>query len=73
MLREADPNSPGHIGQVFEIRVANGAELEEGEPTRKCKGKVVFQGSIVLATSYDFAIAQDLSKSNPTNGSGQGR
>ena len=41
-----------------------GAELPEGDPNRKCKGRVVFQGNNVWDTKYDYAIFQDRS-SNP--------
>ena len=39
--------------------------MEEGEPNRKCKGRVVFRGNNVGNTSYGFAIFQYRS-GNPT-------
>ena len=53
-----------HVGRIFEICVEKNSELPKGNPLRKYKGRVVFQGNQVWDTNYDYAIFQELS-SNP--------
>ena len=36
-----------HVGRIFEVNVEKGSELPEGDPGRKLKCRVVFQGSNV--------------------------
>ena len=50
-----------HVGRIFEICVEKGAELNNGDPGRKFKGRVVYQGNIVKDENYDMAIFSDLS------------
>lgn len=45
----------------FEICVEKGAELARGDPSRKFKGRVVYQGNNVKDENYDMAIFSDLS------------
>ena len=37
-----------HLGWLFGICVLKGSELEENNPNRKYKGRVVFQGNRVI-------------------------
>jgi hypothetical protein len=50
-----------HVGRVFEIVVEKGAELAFGDPARKFKGRVVYQGNMVKDENWDAAIFSDLS------------
>ena len=45
--RKADEKA--HVGRIFEICVEKGSELSLGNPERKFKGRVVFQGNNVHA------------------------
>eukprot|EP00969_Alexandrium_andersonii_P125905 5566489-Alexandrium_andersonii.AAC.1 len=40
------------------------SELPDGDPDKKLKGRVVFQGNNVWDANYDYAVLQDL-PSNP--------
>ena len=44
-----------HVGNVFEICVEEGSELDEGNPLRKFKGRTVFQGNKVTDESSEVA------------------
>ena len=44
-----------HVGRIFEICVEKGAELNKGDPGRKFKGRVVYQGNNVKDENYDMA------------------
>ena len=46
---------------IFEICVEKGSELKEGDPARKYKGRVVFQGNEVRDQNFDYAIFDELS------------
>ena len=37
-------NAKAHVGMIFDICVEKGSELPKGDPGRKFKGRVVFQG-----------------------------
>ena len=50
-----------HVGRVFEIVVEKGSELKPGDPARKFKGRVVYQGNMVMDENWDAAIFSDLS------------
>lgn len=55
-----------HVGRIFEICVEKGAELPAGDPGRKFKGRVVFQGNLVKDEAWQTALFQDLSSSPAT-------
>ena len=55
-----DPEHRVHIGRVFCILVEKNAELPSGNPLRKFKGRVVFQGNQVRDQNWDIAIFQEL-------------
>jgi len=50
-----------HVGRVFEICVEKGAELTRGNPARKYKGRIVYQGNQVKDENWEVAIFSDLS------------
>jgi len=52
-----------HMGRVFALCVEKGSELPAGDPGRKFKGRVVFQGNNVRDQSWDTAMFQDLGSS----------
>ena len=52
-----------HFGRVFEICTLKGSELKEGDPTRKYKGRSVFQGNKVLDENSDHALFAELGSS----------
>ena len=49
-----------HLGRVFGIMVLKGAELDESNPNRKYKYRVVFQGNNVVDQDWSSAVFQDL-------------
>ena len=55
-----------HFGWLFGICVEKNHELPEGDPLRKMKGRVVFQGNQVTNQSWEAAIFQDLGSSPAT-------
>ena len=50
-----------HVGRIFAICVEKNAELPKGHPSRKFKGRVVFQGNNVRDHNWDIALFQELS------------
>jgi hypothetical protein len=52
-----------HVGRIFAICVEKGSELPEGNPNRKFKGRVVFQGNQVYDENWDAALFQELGSS----------
>ena len=52
-----------HFGRVFEICTLKGSELKEGDPSRKYKGRSVFQGNRVLDENSDHALFAELGSS----------
>ena len=52
-----------HFGNVFEIGSLKGAELKQGDPNRKYKGRSVFQGNKVLDENADHALFAEMSSS----------
>ena len=54
------------MGRMFGIMVEKAAELPEGDPRRKYKYRVVFQGNQVVAQNWEAAIFQNLG-SSPSN------
>ena len=55
-----------HVGRIFEICVEKGSELPVGDPGRKYKGRVVYQGNEVKDERSDYAIFEELSSSPST-------
>ena len=49
-----------HVGRMFEICVEKGAELPKGNPGRKYKGRVVFQGNNVHDENWQAALFQQV-------------
>ena len=49
-----------HVGRIFDICVEKGSELPLGDPARKYKGRVVFQGNQVKDENWEVAMFQDL-------------
>ena len=50
-----------HVGRIFAICHEKNAELNEGDPRRKFKGRVVFQGNNVRDQNWEVAMFQELS------------
>ena len=55
-----------HVGLIFEICVEKGSELAPGDPNRKYKGRVVFQGNNVKDENWNTALFQELGSSPAT-------
>ena len=60
-----------HVGRIFEICVEKGSELPAGDPGRKFKGRVVFQGNQVRDEAYDWAIFGEVSSAPSTMEAGR--
>ena len=61
VAREAKQSqSKAHIGRIFAVCVEKNSELPDSDPSRKFKGRVVFQGSNVKDENWDWAIFQEL-------------
>eukprot|EP00439_Symbiodinium_sp_Y106_P079167 s520_g17.t2 len=56
-------NQKVHFGNVFEIGSLKGAELKQGDPNRKYKGRSAFQGNKVLDENADHALFAEMSSS----------
>ena len=54
------------MGKVFEICVEKGSELPLGDPLRKYKGRMVFQGNHVRDENADVALFSELGSSPAT-------
>ena len=54
-------NKQIHIGRVFPILVEKNSELDENDPLRKFKGRVVYDGSFVRDQDGNVALFQELS------------
>ena len=60
-----------HVGRIFDICVEKGSELPLGDPARKFKGRVVFQGNQVKDENWEVAMFQDLSSCPATMEAGK--
>ena len=60
-----------HVGRIFDICVEKGSELQKGDPARKFKGRVVFQGNNVRDQNWEVAMFQDLSSCPATMEAGK--
>ena len=64
VVREARRlNTLYHFARIFDICVEKNAELPEGHPDRKFKGRAVLQGDQVRDQNWEAAIFQDLGSS----------
>ena len=54
-------NAKVNFGKIFEIGTLKGAELKEGDPNRKYKGRSVFQGNKVVDENSDHALFVEMS------------
>jgi hypothetical protein len=55
-----------HVGRVFDICVEKNSELEHGHPSRKFKGRVVFEGNYVRDENHQAALFRELG-ANPAS------
>ena len=55
-----------HVGRLIDLCMEKGAELPEGHPERKFKGRVVFGGDNVRDQDWNIAMFQELSSSPST-------
>ena len=60
-----------HIGRLFPILVEKNSELDENDPNRKYKGRVVFDGSYVRDQDRNVALFQELSSCPATMQAGK--
>ena len=60
-----------HVGRVFDICVEKNHELEESDPNRKFKGRVVFEGCHVKDESNAWAIFSEASSCPATMAAGK--
>ena len=56
-------NTKVHLGRIFGLMVEKGSELLKGDPRRRYKYRVVFQGNNVVDQHWETAIFQDLGSS----------
>jgi hypothetical protein len=49
-----------HIGRIFDICVEKNSELDESDPNRKFKGRVVFEGCYVKDEDNNWAIFSEI-------------
>ena len=49
-----------HIGRIFDILVEKNSELDESDPARKFKGRVVFEGCYVKDEDNNWAIFSEI-------------
>ena len=49
-----------HIGRIFDICVEKNSELDENDPNRKFKGRVVFEGCYVKDEDNNWAIFSEI-------------
>ena len=50
-----------HFGRVVPILTEKGSELKPGDPGRKYKGRVVFQGNEVRDEHWEYAVFSEMS------------
>jgi hypothetical protein len=60
-----------HVGMIFEICVEKGSELPPGDPSRKYKGRVVFQGNRVKDENWNAAMFSELGSAPATMQAGK--
>ena len=52
-----------HVGRLIALCVQKGSELQDGDPEKKFKGRVVFGGDRVWDQNWDAAVFSELSAS----------
>ena len=62
----AASGTKAHRGNVFGLCFEKGAELPEGHPARKFKGRYVFQGNLVKDEHQEAALFNELRSSPAT-------
>ena len=61
-----DKGKEVHIGYLFGLCVEKNSELADGDPNKKYKYRVVFQGNRVVNQNWEAALFQDLGSSPAT-------
>ena len=64
--RLAGPDVRANLGYLFGVCVEKNSEQPEGHPSRKCKGRLVFQGNRVIDQDWRRAVFGDLGNSPST-------
>ena len=65
--RDADNNGyECHLGYIFDLCVQKNSELADGDPRKKYKGRVVFQGNRVVNQNHEAALFEDLGSAPAT-------
>ena len=59
-LEARNKGTVAHVGRVFPICSVKNAELDESDPRRKHKGRVVFQGNEVRDHRGQYAVFAEL-------------
>merc|ERR1711978_280494 len=63
-MKEArDAGEKMHHGIIFDLNVEKNSDLPIGDPLRKWKTRVVYQGNAVRDEHWEFAVFQELSSS----------
>ena len=60
-----------HLGRLFGVCDEKSSELPKGDPRRKFKYRVVFQGNNVATQNWEVAVFQDLGSNPATMQSGK--
>ena len=69
---EADKQGiKAHVGRIFDICVEKNSELPEGDPNRKYKGRVVFEGCHVKDEHNNWAIFSEITSCPATMEAGK--
>ncbi|MCP4242468.1 MAG: hypothetical protein GY772_18080, partial [bacterium] len=55
-----------HVGRIFTLCFEKNYELEDGNPARKFKGRVVFRGNDVRDETWEAAMFEELSSNLAT-------
>ena len=58
--RTGDPKDKAHFGCIFDICVEKNSELPDGDPNKKFKGRVVFEGCHVKDEANNWAIFSEI-------------
>ena len=69
--RKSEDKVHVHVGRLFPILVEKNFELDQDDPLRKFKGRVVFDGSYVRDQDRDVALFQELSSCPATMQAGK--
>ena len=65
-MKQEPPENTFHLGALFGICVEKGSELPDGDPRKKYKYRVVFQGNRVVDQNMDEAQFADLGSAPAT-------